>query len=100
MWRPEGLLVSLPVIVFSFTVHPYFLGIFNQLQSANFPRMQKVTDVVRLGCPAVGAGGFTYSGEWGFTCCGGCGFGMLSVLGYPTGVRTRCRCWSTWKYGQ
>ncbi len=56
MWRPEGLLVSLPVIVFSFTVHPYFLGIFNQLQSANFPRMQKVTDVVRRGFRALGTG--------------------------------------------
>ncbi len=53
MWQPEGLLVAFPVIVYSFTAHPYYLGIFNNLHSATFMRMSHVTDVVSGG----GAGG-------------------------------------------
>lgn len=46
LWEPEGLLVAFPVIVFSFTAHPYYLGIFNNLQAATFSRMTKVTNLV------------------------------------------------------
>ncbi|GIL69642.1 hypothetical protein Vretifemale_561, partial [Volvox reticuliferus] len=45
MWRPEGLLVAFPVIVYSFTAHPYYLGIFNNLRGATFTRMSRVTNV-------------------------------------------------------
>ncbi|PNH09218.1 putative sodium-coupled neutral amino acid transporter 10 [Tetrabaena socialis] len=46
LWRPEGLLVAFPVIVYSFTAHPYYLGIFNNMHVSTFARMTKVTDLL------------------------------------------------------
>eukprot|EP00198_Chlamydomonas_reinhardtii_P010547 XP_001699884.1 amino acid transporter [Chlamydomonas reinhardtii] len=62
LWEPEGLLVAFPVIVFSFTAHPYYLGIFNNLQAATFSRMTKVTNLA-MGLSSllyfiVGVGGY------------------------------------------
>ncbi|GFR46782.1 hypothetical protein Agub_g8413, partial [Astrephomene gubernaculifera] len=54
LWRPEGLLVAFPVIVFSFTAHPYYLGIFNNLHAATLARMNRVTNL------AMGMSGLLY----------------------------------------
>ncbi|GAX76712.1 hypothetical protein CEUSTIGMA_g4158.t1 [Chlamydomonas eustigma] len=43
-WRPNGLLVSFPVMAYGFTAHPYYLGIYQNMQTASFKRMSNVTD--------------------------------------------------------
>jgi len=48
LWRPSGLLVAFPVMAYGFTAHPYYLGIYNNLQTGSFKRMTRVTDVVRV----------------------------------------------------
>ncbi|KAG2489705.1 hypothetical protein HYH03_011812 [Edaphochlamys debaryana] len=45
LWDPEGLLVAFPVIVYSFTAHPYYLGIFQNLHTATHARMLRVTNL-------------------------------------------------------
>lgn len=47
LWHSDGLLVAFPIIAYSFTAHPYYLGIFNNMQTASTKRMVKVTDMVR-----------------------------------------------------
>ncbi len=47
IWRPDGLLVSFSVMAYSFTAHPYYLGIYNNLATATPTRMLRVTDLVR-----------------------------------------------------
>lgn len=46
LWQPEGLLLAFPVMSYSFTAHPYYLGIYNALQSRDAKRMGRVTDAV------------------------------------------------------
>ncbi len=38
--------MAFPVIVYSFTAHPYYLGIFATLRTATSLRMNRVTDLV------------------------------------------------------
>ena len=49
LWRLDGLLVAFPVMAYSFTAHPYYLGIFRNLQSGSVARMMSVTDTVGAG---------------------------------------------------
>jgi hypothetical protein len=43
-WDPAGLLVAMPVMAYSFTAHPYFLGIYEMLSAPSIRRMNEVTD--------------------------------------------------------
>jgi sodium-coupled neutral amino acid transporter 10 len=45
-WDPSGFLVALPVMAYSFTGHPYFLGIYEMLSAPSVRRMNAVTDQV------------------------------------------------------
>jgi amino acid permease len=45
-WDPAGLLVALPVMAYSFTGHPYYLGIYEMLSGPSVMRMNAVTDQV------------------------------------------------------
>ena len=47
MWRPDGLLVAFPVMAYSFTAHPWYLGVFTNMQAPSVRRMTSVTDAVR-----------------------------------------------------
>jgi len=47
-WDPSGLLVALPVMAYSFTAHPYYLGIYEMLSAPSVKRMNAVTDQVGL----------------------------------------------------
>jgi amino acid permease len=49
VWNPEGLLVAFPVIVYSFTAHPYYLGIYSNMRTPSPSRMTRVTDLVSTG---------------------------------------------------
>lgn len=46
-WEPGGFLVALPVMAYSFTAHPYYLGIYEMLAVPSVRRMNEVTDQVR-----------------------------------------------------
>eukprot|EP00983_Pelagomonas_calceolata_P117005 1160374-Pelagomonas_calceolata.AAC.7 len=48
MWRPDGLLVAFPVMAYSFTAHPWYLGIFTSMQAPSVRRMTGVTDAVSV----------------------------------------------------
>lgn len=48
MWRSEGLLVAFPVMAYGFTAHPYYLGIFQNLNASGVRKMADVTDMVRV----------------------------------------------------
>ncbi|MEW5298487.1 MAG: hypothetical protein WDW36_001604 [Sanguina aurantia] len=45
MWRSEGLLVAFPVMAYGFTAHPYYLGIFQNLNGSGVRKMADVTDM-------------------------------------------------------
>lgn len=45
-WDPSGFLVALPVMAYSFTAHPYYLGIYEMLSAPSVKRMNSVTDQV------------------------------------------------------
>ncbi len=47
VWQLDGLLVAFPVMAFSFTAHPYYLGIYSNLTAPSHSRMLYVTDMVR-----------------------------------------------------
>ncbi|GFH19163.1 Aa_trans domain-containing protein, partial [Haematococcus lacustris] len=53
MWRMDGLLVAFPVMAYSFTAHPYYLGIFTSMQKPTQAGMLHVTDTVRCLAPCV-----------------------------------------------
>eukprot|EP00798_Chlamydomonas_sp_ICE-L_P001628 gene1628-33018_t len=43
MWRLDGALVAFPMMAYSFTAHPYYLGIYSNLKNPTMPRMARVT---------------------------------------------------------
>lgn len=49
LWNMDGLLVAFPVMAYSFTAHPYYLGIYSNMQTASPRRMLHVTDTVWRG---------------------------------------------------
>ncbi|KAG1666993.1 hypothetical protein FOA52_014305 [Chlamydomonas sp. UWO 241] len=54
LWRPDGLLVAFPVMAYGFTsAHPYYLGIYQNMQNASVGRMVSLTDLGLVGCGAV-----------------------------------------------
>ncbi len=56
LWDTDGLLVAFPVMAYSFTAHPYYLGIYQNMQGGSVRRMAEVTDQVRQN-PRGGWGG-------------------------------------------
>jgi hypothetical protein len=48
LWEQDGLLVAFPVMAYCFTAHPYYLGIYQNLQQPTHKRMLWVTDLALL----------------------------------------------------
>ena len=48
LWEKDGLLVAFPVMAYSFTAHPYYLGIYQNLQQPTHRKMIWVTDLALL----------------------------------------------------
>lgn len=77
-WDASGFLVALPVMAYSFTGHPYFLGIYEMLSAPSVRRMNAVTDQVRGGGGAGwvpqgarrSASGARQKRSWRFDWCG------------------------------
>ncbi|KAJ9516084.1 hypothetical protein QJQ45_024517 [Haematococcus lacustris] len=65
MWRMDGLLVAFPVMAYSFTAHPYYLGIFTSMQKPTQAGMLHVTDTLTVavwlpGCQSLALAGGLY----------------------------------------
>lgn len=62
LWNMDGLLTAFPVMAYSFTAHPYYMGVYTQLAQPSTARMMHVTDLAMVASAllycAVGVGGY------------------------------------------